>query len=68
MSFENRSYSSSSDVFGGVRCYIEPGNVFLLRGHTFTIYTPGGTLPTWLEFSGRVEKLDCIAESRQEEE
>ena len=32
-------------VFGGVRRYLELGNRFVTRGHTFDIYTLDGAAP-----------------------
>ncbi len=48
-------------VFGGVRRYIELGNAFIARGHTFTLYTPHGEPPTWLPFSGTVKRLGDLS-------
>lgn len=45
------------DVFGGVRRYIEVGNIFVKRGHSFKIYHPLGTPPTWLEFLGDIKPI-----------
>jgi len=45
------------DVFGGVRRYIEVGNIFVNRGHSFKIYHPSGTPPTWLEFLGDIKPI-----------
>lgn len=48
-------------VFGGVRRYIELGNAFIARGHSFTLYTPQGEPPTWLPFSGTVKRIDTVS-------
>ena len=42
-----------TEVFGGVRRYIEIGNEFVRRGHEFTLFTPSGEPPSWLPFQGR---------------
>lgn len=47
-------------VFGGVRRYIELGNAFTRRGHDFSIYTPDGVPPEWLEFNGGVRALSFL--------
>jgi glycosyltransferase involved in cell wall biosynthesis len=44
-------------VFGGVRRFLEIGNALRRRGHSFTLYTPAGTAPEWLPFSGRTRPL-----------
>jgi len=51
-------------VFGGVRRYIELGNAFVSRGHSFTIYTPRAEHPQWLRFDGTLRTLDEIAGGR----
>jgi len=48
-------------VFGGVRRYIELGNVFASRGHEFALYTPDGAPPSWLPFRGSVLTFDELA-------
>ncbi|MBN2071314.1 MAG: glycosyltransferase family 4 protein [Candidatus Krumholzibacteriota bacterium] len=53
-------------VFGGVRRYIELGNIFVSRGHSFTIYTPSGEKPLWLGFEGKTGKIDDLAGSSQD--
>jgi glycosyltransferase involved in cell wall biosynthesis len=47
-------------VFGGVRRYLELGNRFAARGHSFTIYTPDGATPAWLSFAGAMRPFDAI--------
>lgn len=44
-------------VFGGVRRYLELGNRFVARGHSFDIYTMDGAAPGWLPFAGAVKPL-----------
>lgn len=48
------------EVFGGVRRYLELGNEFVRRGHTFVLFHPGGEKPNWLEFRGEVRPLDSL--------
>ena len=40
------------EIYGGVRRYLELGNELVKRGHEFTLFTPGGERPDWLEFRG----------------
>ncbi len=48
------------EVAGGVRRYIEIGNNFIKRGHTFTIYHSEGTLPGWLPFFGQTKPIEQV--------
>ena len=52
------------EVFGGVRRYLELGNEFVKRGHTFVLFHPGGDRPSWLEFRGDVRPFDAAAAGR----
>lgn len=36
-------------VYGGIRRWVEIGNEFAKRKHEYTLYTPDGKGPTWLE-------------------
>lgn len=49
-------------VFGGVRRYIELGNAFTSRGHSYTIFTPDGGPADWIDFTGNVKKLDTLTD------
>lgn len=51
-----------TEVFGGVRRYIEIGNEFILRGYEFTLFTPSGRPPAWLPFRGRSLPFAALAE------
>jgi glycosyltransferase involved in cell wall biosynthesis len=42
------------EIYGGVRRYLEVGNALIRRGHDFTLFTPAGEKPGWLEFRGRL--------------
>lgn len=44
-------------VFGGVRRYIELGNVWATQGHEVVLYHPEGSPPAWLPFAGRCAPL-----------
>jgi len=48
------------EVFGGVRRYIEIGNNFIKRGHSFKIYHTDGSPPTWLEFFGETRPIERV--------
>ncbi len=48
------------EVYGGVRRYLEIGNSLVKRGHEFTLFTPAGERPAWLEFRGRVAGFDAL--------
>ncbi|MCK4538596.1 MAG: glycosyltransferase family 4 protein [Candidatus Krumholzibacteria bacterium] len=49
-------------LFGGVRRYIETGNVFVSRGHRFTLFTPDGVSADWTIFKGEVKPLSSLNE------
>ena len=48
------------EVFGGVRRYIEIGNNFIKRGHSFRIYHSDGSRPAWLEFFGETRPVEQV--------
>ena len=45
-------------VFGGVRRFLELGNVWSAGGHQVTLFHPGGEAPAWLPFSASTARLD----------
>lgn len=47
-------------VFGGVRRYLELGNRFVERGHSFSIITPQGAAGSWLPFKGTMRPLAAL--------
>ncbi|MDQ7779149.1 MAG: glycosyltransferase family 4 protein [Planctomycetota bacterium] len=51
-------------IYGGVRRFVEIGNELVRCGHEFTLFTPSGEKPDWLEFKGRCGRL---AELRDDE-
>lgn len=51
---------SALEVAGGVRRYIEIGNNFIKRGHSFKIYHSDGSRPTWLEFFGETRPIEQV--------
>ncbi len=48
------------EVFGGVRRYLELGNEFVRKGHSFTLFHPAGTRPDWLEFLGETRPFTAL--------
>jgi len=50
------------EVFGGVRRYLELGNEFSRRGHTFVLFHPGGGKPGWLDFQAEARPLSSLAD------
>ena len=53
-------------VFGGVRRFLELGNVWAREGHRVTLHHPGGEPPGWLPFAGQVAPLDRAAASESD--
>lgn len=47
-------------LYGGVKRFLELGNVFVEEGHDFYIFTPLGDFPTWFNFKGHVLPLSEI--------
>jgi glycosyltransferase involved in cell wall biosynthesis len=48
------------EIYGGVRRYLEIGNALVKRGHRFTLFTPAGEKPGWLEFKGQMTPFAAI--------
>ncbi|MFZ2054935.1 MAG: glycosyltransferase family 4 protein [Candidatus Aminicenantales bacterium] len=51
------------EVFGGVRRYLEIGNALARRRHSFTLFTPAGKKPDWLEYRGEVRPFEAVSEA-----
>jgi len=51
-------------VYGGVRRFIELGNVWTADGHEVVLYHPEGAPPAWLPFAGRTAPLAEAAGAR----
>lgn len=47
-------------LYGGVKRFLELGNIFIQSGHHFTVYTPDGLPPTWIDFKGEVKVLEAL--------
>jgi glycosyltransferase involved in cell wall biosynthesis len=54
------------EVFGGVRRYLEIGNALVQRGHDFTLFTPKGEKPDWLEYRGEIRPFEAVSEAEFE--
>ena len=44
-------------LYGGVKRFLELGNIFIELGHTFTVYTVEGKSPSWYDFKGETKNL-----------
>lgn len=51
----------NTKIFGGVKRFLDLGNVFVERGIDFVVFTPDAQFPSWFDFKGRVEKREDIA-------
>jgi len=49
------------DQFGGVRRFLEIGNVFMQRGVDFTIFARRGTRCDWFDYQGKIQDWSRIA-------
>lgn len=47
-------------LYGGVKRFLELGNIFIESGHRFTVYTPEGTGPDWFDFKGEVKTFEAL--------
>jgi len=47
-------------LYGGVKRFLELGNIFVEKGHRFIVFTPDGKSPTWFNFKGEMQTFDCI--------
>ena len=41
-------------LYGGVKRFLELGNIFVEKGHDFCVYTPDATPPDWFSYKGRM--------------
>ncbi len=51
-------------LYGGVKRFLELGNIFISLGHKFTIYTPTGEAPVWYDFNGDVKDFKKLQEDK----
>lgn len=47
-------------LYGGVKRFMELGNIFVEKGHQFFIYTQDGIGPTWFDFRGEMKTFEDI--------
>lgn len=47
-------------LYGGVKRFLELGNIFVDRGHRFIVFTPDGKAPGWFDFKGEMATFDQI--------
>ena len=52
-----------TQLYGGVKRFMELGNLFIEKGHTFTIFTEEGRAPTWFSFKGEVKTYEQLESS-----
>lgn len=41
-------------LYGGVKRFLELGNIFVEKGHEFYVFTPDGAAPDWFSFKGKM--------------
>jgi hypothetical protein len=41
-------------LYGGVKRFLELGNIFVEKGHDFYVFTPDGKSPDWFPFKGKM--------------
>lgn len=44
-------------LYGGVKRFLELGNIFVEKGHEFYVFTPDGAPPEWFDFKGNVTRF-----------
>lgn len=47
-------------LYGGVKRFMELGNIFIEGGHSFTVYSPEGQQPDWFAFKGEVKIFEAL--------
>ena len=50
-------------LYGGVKRFLELGNIFVEKGHRFIVFTPDGVAPTWFDFKGEMATFDSVAKT-----
>ncbi len=48
-------------LFGGVKRFLELGNIFEKEGHSTIIFTPEGLPPTWFNYRGKVKSFESLS-------
>lgn len=44
-------------LYGGVKRFLELGNIFVEKGHEFYVFTPDGKGPDWFDFKGEMRTM-----------
>lgn len=47
-------------LYGGVKRFLELGNLFEKKGHSAIIYTPLGIPPSWFDYRGKVKTFESL--------
>ncbi len=47
-------------LYGGVKRFLELGNIFIELGHQFTVYTIEGKAPDWYDFKGDTKPFNAL--------
>ena len=47
-------------LYGGVKRFLELGNIFVDKGHRFIAFTPDGNGPDWFDFKGEMATFSEI--------
>lgn len=47
-------------LYGGVKRFLELGNIFVGKGHRFIVFTPDGKGPSWFDYKGETATFDSI--------
>ena len=50
-----------TQLYGGVKRFLELGNIFIGKGHDFNVFTEEGLYPDWFNFKGTVDKIDQLS-------
>lgn len=48
-------------LYGGVKRFLELGNIFVEKGHDFCVFTPDGKAPDWFNYKGRMATFGEVA-------
>lgn len=51
-------------LYGGVKRFLELGNIFVEKGHRFIVFTPDGKAPEWFDFKGEMMTFKDIETCR----
>lgn len=47
-------------LYGGVKRFLELGNIFVAKGHRFIVFTPDGKGPSWFDYKGETATFDDV--------